>query len=96
MVSKKGYVAIKQPIFKKIETTITGGIARVSMREDVILSEMVMDAQYDGKTYLKGDKILITADAGTKPWAKKAYSLDDMEFVLCPETEILGFKKAIE
>ena len=94
MISKKGYFAIKQPEFKKIEANIVGGVARISQRDDVILYQMVMDGEYSGTMYKKGDSLMLTGEAGLKPWAKKIYNLDGMEFVLVPETEVLGFKKA--
>lgn len=92
-ISKKGYFAIKQPEFKKIEATVRGGIALISQRIDLIKSELVMDYEIDGLVLKANrDKILLRGDAGLQPWAKQIMSIDGEDFVLCPENIIVGYE----
>ena len=92
VVSKKGELAIEQPVFTKIETNIIGGFAKNSSRAEIIRAKLVMNYQSEHGLILAGSKILLRATAGLSSWAKLVYLLDDKEFVLCPESEIVGYE----
>jgi hypothetical protein len=92
-VSKKGYLAVKQPEFKKIEATIKGGVALISQRIDLIKTDLVMDYEIDGLVLKANkDKILLRGDSGLQPWAKQVLNTEGLEFVLCPETNVIGYE----
>lgn len=91
MFTRKGYVAIEQPIFTKIEAEMQGGIARIAQRVHLIEQKVVLG--YDSET-LKlsaGDNVILKADAGLQTWAKTVHTLGDKTFVLVPEDQILGY-----
>lgn len=93
LVSKKGTLAIKQPEFKKIEATIKGGLAVISQRVDLIKADLLMDYDIDGvKLRANKDKVILRGDSGLHPWAKQVMNIDGVEFVLCPESSVIGFE----
>jgi hypothetical protein len=85
------HIAIKQPVFEKIETKTEHGFAFNANRINVMSVEVVMDYANDQLRLNAGDCVILPGDAGTAPWTKKVYVLDGQEFVLCPEVAILGF-----
>ena len=90
--SKNGYLAVSPPEFKKVEQKIVSGFAMISQRTDVIEVDLIMDYQLDGNTLLAGhDRVILKGDAGLRQWAKEKLYIDGKEFVLCPESEVLGF-----
>lgn len=94
--TKNGHVAIVQPIFRKIEADVEGGLARIAQRVEVIESEVVMGYFVDGTELKKGDKVLLRSESGLQPWAKQLMRLGDgTSFVLCPESQILGYRKNV-
>lgn len=91
--TKKGELAIVQPEFKKVEVEVVGGIARAVARVEIIEAKLVMNYKLDGEPLKPGDGILLRADSGLKAWAKNLFRLSDGTlFVLCPESEVIGFK----
>lgn len=94
MFTKKGYLAIRQPEAKKIESVVKGGIALVSQRVNLIEVPLLLNYELDGAK-LQGGKsvIILKGDAGFQEWAKKVYTLNDLEFVLCPEAAVIGYKE---
>ena len=89
--ARKGFVAIRQPEFKKIETNIRGGIATIAQRSELIAADLVMRYTFEDSILDPAmHKILLKGDAGLHPWAKQVYSFNGMEFVLCPESSIIG------
>lgn len=93
-VTKKGVLAIAQPQFKKVEAEIKGGIAVIAQRVSLIKASLVLGYSLNGVDLKAGDKIILRGDSGLQPWAKQVVSLDDKEFVLCPEEQIIGYEKA--
>ena len=93
-----GHLAIQQPEFKKIEAEIQGGIARITQRIDVIDVPLVMGfVTKDSRTFNPGDKVLLRGDAGLQPWAKQVFRTSDgQNFVLCPESQVIGFANNAE
>ncbi|MGH7241456.1 MAG: hypothetical protein ACREGB_04120 [Candidatus Saccharimonadales bacterium] len=92
LVSRKGELAIVPPTFTKIEAKMHGGMATIAQRTDVIEVELVMDYTYNGIDLHAGDKIVLRGDAGLQPWAKTQYSIQNRDFVLCPETAIIAVR----
>ena len=89
--ARKGFVAIKQPEFKKIETSIRGGIATIAQRSELIAVDVVMVYKLDDYVLHPGQhRVLLRGDAGLHPWAKQVYVYEGMEFVLCPESSVIG------
>lgn len=97
-ISKKGYLAVTPPEFKKIEARVEGGLARAGQRTMVAMVELVMD-YFDGthNYYTAGSwRVILDGTAGLQGWAKKRFELPDgREFCLVPEGEILGFERDI-
>jgi hypothetical protein len=91
--TKKGFIAIEQPLFKKIEAQVKGGIATIAQRVELIESSVVLNYQ-NGDLLLKtGDSVILKGDAGLHPWAKQILSFKDKQFVLVPEEQIVGYVK---
>jgi hypothetical protein len=89
----KGHIAIEQPLFKKIEVEVVGGLAKISQRTDVIEAKVLMEYDLSGTKLKLNDTVLLKADAGLQQWAKMQYRLSDgIAFVLCPENQILGYR----
>jgi hypothetical protein len=93
-VTKKGILAVSQPQFKKVEAELKGGIAVIAQRINLIKVDLVLGYNFNGTELTAGDKIILRGDSGLQPWAKQVVSLDNKEFVLCPEDQILGYEKA--
>ncbi len=90
--SVKQFVAIKPLHFSKVEAKVQSGIATIAQKRDVVQVDLVMDCDYEGKTYRVGtNKVILHGDAALKPWNKHTLSLDGQEFVLCPVAEVVGF-----
>ena len=91
--TKNGEIAITQPVFRKIEAEMQGGIARISQRVTVIEAAVVMGYELKSALLKPGDSVILRADAGLQPWAKQVFTLNDsISFVLCPESAIIGYK----
>ena len=92
-VTKKGQLAIKQPEFKKIEVAMKGGLAMISQRVALTEAELVMDYEIDGvKLKAKETTIILRGDVGLQPFAKQVLNLGELEFVLCPESQVIGWR----
>jgi hypothetical protein len=89
--TKDGYLAIKLPPANKIEAQMMGGLAVNRQRHDLVKAPLVMD--YHKFDLSAGDVAILKADSGFKPWAREVYIIDGKEFVLCPETDVLGFEQ---
>jgi len=87
-------IAIEQPVFSKIEAQITNGFAMNSNRVNLIESKVVWKHRLNDNVLLgPEDYVILRGDAGLHPWAKQKFIYDNKEFVLCPKTEIIGYKK---
>ena len=91
--TKKGELAIIKPEFKKIETEVTGGLARITQRYEMVKAKLVMGYDYNGVQLQAGDSVILRADAGLQSWAKTSFILNGVEFVLCPESSVIAFEK---
>lgn len=90
--SKKVGLAVSIPKFDKVETKSDGGFSRVAQRVDCAVIDLLMDYELDGVTLKAGKtKIVVSGDSGLKSWAKKPYSIDGINFVLCPEADVIAF-----
>lgn len=69
-----------------------GGLALISQRTETIVADLVMDYKY-GDHFLEAgrERVILRGEAGLTAWAKKIFSLDGTEYVLCPESEVIGF-----
>jgi hypothetical protein len=93
--TRKGNLAIKQPIFRKVDAEVIGGLARISQRTALIECELVLSYDMDGSRLKSGDVVMLAADSGLQAWAQKIYvQPDGTQFVLCPETSVIGFKSS--
>jgi hypothetical protein len=87
-------VAIEQPVFNKIEAQISNGFAMNSNRVNLIECKVVWRCTLnDSLTLEPEDCIILRGDAGLHPWAKQKFIYEGREVVLCPKTEIVGYKK---
>lgn len=92
--SATGYIAVRQPVFVKIETQNKSGFAFNGNRSSLVQTGVVF-AYDDGRmSLLPGDRVMLHGDAGLQPWAKQVMLLGDEEFVLCPVNTIIGYEKA--
>lgn len=91
--TKKGVIAIEQPIFKKIEAEIKGGIATIAQRVNLIEAKVVLNYTSQDVSLAQGDSVILRGDAGLNPWAKSVLVLGDKSFVLVPEEQIVGYVK---
>jgi hypothetical protein len=89
--TKKGYIAIQQPVFKKIEAQIKGGIATIAQRVELTKSKVLLNYQSESVSLNPGDYVILKGDAGLTPWAKQVLEFEGLSFVLVPETEIVGY-----
>jgi hypothetical protein len=89
--SQKGYLAIKQPQFKKIEAAVRGGLAVAAQRTEMISVPLVMSYDLNGKTISpQFHEVILRGDSGLASWAKQIYVFGGEEFVLCPESSVIG------
>lgn len=90
--SKKQGLAVSVPRFDKVETKSDGGFSRVAQRVDCAVITLLMDYELDGVQLKAGKaKIVVSGDSGLKAWAKKPYSIDGLDFVMCPEADVIAF-----
>lgn len=99
--SKKGELAIRKPTFTKIVANLNAGFATIQQRTQCQLSDLLMDYLHDGVLYKAGQtQVILRGDAGLRDWSKHGLtiagssadaSVGSIEFVLCPESEIVGF-----
>lgn len=88
-------IAIEQPVFNKIEPQITNGFAMNSNRINLIECKVVWKCKLNDNLILEPeDYVILRGDAGLYPWAKQKFVYNNKEVVLCPKTDILGYKKA--
>ena len=93
LLSVNGYLAITPPVFTKIEADVSGGIARIQQRVELREENLVFGYKFKDTLVSPGDKVIVRGDAGLKAWAKTVYRLGSgPEFVLCPETDVVGFQ----
>jgi len=93
LATRKGFLAIIPPEFKKIEAEIVSGIARIQQRTTVQEAVLVMDGLVGDVTLKAGSTIILSGEAGMAPWAKKVYNLPDGQvFALCPENDVIGYR----
>jgi hypothetical protein len=89
--SQKGFLAIKQPQFKKIEAAVRGGLAVAAQRTEMISVPLIMSYELNGKTINPREhEIILRGDSGLASWAKQIYVFGEAEFVLCPESAVIG------
>lgn len=91
--TKKGFIAIEQPVFKKIEAQIKGGIATIAQRTELIEARVVLSYSNQDILLTPQDSVILKGDAGLQPWAKQLLILGDKTFVLAPEDVIVGYVK---
>lgn len=91
--SKKGELAIKPIHSSKVEIDPGTGFARAKARTKVIYADLMFAYEYNGKIFEPGKaKIILPGEASLKPWAKKEYeTLSGESFVICPESDVVGF-----
>lgn len=89
-------IAIKQPLFEKIDAQVKNGFAFNGNRMNLVESEVVLGGTVDGQQVYPGDKVLLRGDAGTAAWARQLFVFQGQEFVFCPETAILGITAVTE
>lgn len=91
-------IALKQLKAVKVETELKGGFAAVSNRTNLIKADLAMDyITADGNKLTAGKHyVILKGDSGFKQWNKQTYVLNENEFVLCPESEILGYGHVTE
>ena len=98
MITVNGYVAVVPPKNDKIEAKVEGGFAQAIQKKEVMLCELVMQFNVEGRDWVSPGKHLaiIPGEKAFSTWSKKIYSIDGKEFVLCPVNDIIGFKKVDE
>lgn len=90
--SKKKGLAVSQPKFDKIEAKSHGGMVTAGQRTDVITLDLLMDYELDGVQLRAGrTKIVVDGQSGITAWARKKYSFGGLDFVLCPEADVIAF-----
>ena len=70
-----------------IEKVIKKGIAMVEQK--VSLQDLVVVLASEDERFWPGLKAFVKGDRVTLPWAKEVFVIDDKEFILVPESEIL-------
>jgi len=94
IATTKGYLGIVKPEFKKAEAEVFGGIARSSQRTELIEVKLVLCYDFNGVLLVPGDAVILKGEAGLQPFAKMEYRLEGIApFVLCPENQILGYRR---
>lgn len=91
--SKKGTLAIKPlPRFQKPEVK-TGSFATIAQKHEVVAVDLAMDYEIDGILLKAGrDQVILPADSNLQQWANKKVTLGEVEFVICPEQAVIGFR----
>jgi len=92
------YVAIEPIEFKKVESKVEGGFARIAQKIELTSSFLVFDhsgVSPAGKpTYYEASakaKVILSGEAGLAAWNKRVYEYKGKKFVLCPLSEVLGW-----
>ncbi|RLF66583.1 MAG: hypothetical protein DRN30_01870 [Thermoplasmata archaeon] len=91
------FVAIEPIVFSKVESKVEGGFARIAQNVEVLTATLVMSyVEVLGNTtavHIAGEsRPLLRGDAGLQPWNKQILELDGTRFVMCPQTDILGWE----
>lgn len=94
--TKSDSVAIRQPVFEKIDAQVKNGFAFNGNRMNLIRAEVVFSGFVDGQQVEPGDLVLLRGDSGLQPWAKQLFVIDGQEFVLCPEGAVIGYARPVE
>lgn len=97
--SKKGELAITPVTASKIEIDPGTGFARAKNRTQVVMANLVFSYEYNNRIYKGGSaKVILKGSAPLAAWAKQVYEFsetpgitDSQSFVLCPESEVIGF-----
>ena len=89
--TKEGFLAIQLPPANKIEAQMMGGLAVNRQKHDLTKATLLMD--YPKFDVHAGDSAILRGDSGFKAWAREIFIMDGAEFVLCPESDIIGFEQ---
>jgi hypothetical protein len=93
IATRKGYLGVKPPTFRRMEAEVTGGVARISQRHALVEAELVLSYDLDGVKLRPGDIVFMVGDSALKPWCTKLFvQPDGLSFALCPEAEVLAYK----
>lgn len=96
LLPKAGFVAIEPPKFERIASRVnSSGIAMNVSRSELRAYKLVMNfVSSKGVHYFaSSDLVAVTDDAIQSAWAKKVYTLNGIDFVLAPESEIQAYLK---
>lgn len=90
------FVAIEPVEFKKVESKVEGGFARIQQKVEVAEAPLIMDFMMpvgnENITFKAGKtKAILKGDAGLAPWNKAVFEYKGKRFVMCPVSEVLGW-----
>lgn len=95
--STVGFLAIAPVEFKKVESKVEGGFARIAQKVELASSMLVMGyVEIIGNTPMyhpPGTEILMKGDAGLAAWNKAVMEHNGIRFVKCPVTEVIAIKR---
>jgi hypothetical protein len=95
--SANGLIAVSQPKLDKIDAEVSmGGLAINRTRTNLLNLELVFSYRRGDLSLVAGaDSILVSGDAGARPWSKRVFEWQGKQFVLMPESEMIGYTKGV-
>ena len=82
-------IAIKPLEKNGVQSTISGGIARMNHTFQMAESELLFDAEVAGELLPAGTKVVFRGDAVVHPWNKSPITHGGVTFVLAPFDEVV-------
>lgn len=97
--STVGFLAIAPVEFKKVESKVEGGFARIAQKVELASSTLVMGfVEVLGNTPMlhpAGTEVLLKGDAGLSAWNKAVMEHNGVRFVKCPVSEVIAIKRDV-
>ena len=86
------FVLIEPLKQEKVEAQVTGGIAVIRQKIQVVASSLIAEYKAEnGEWYHAGSYVILAGDSYLKGWNKNVLNINGTDFVMCPANDIIGF-----
>lgn len=88
---RPGFVAVTAPSAPQIETQNNSGFITIAQYTQLVKLPVVIDGKCHGQPVVAGEhSVAVRGDSLFQPWSKQKFAIDGINFVLCPETEVIA------